>query len=166
MEPMPEPEEPEIGGLLDGNGSQVAGREHETDSLAHAWQVVLDAQLRLEDGASSLRQNVMVTAAVLVLATPILARFLILTQPETLLISLLPALLLIAGGSVDLFWYDRRIRALGAKADRLEDAHPDAEQLTSARDEASGQTLSRAGLIGFYAIPTAVFLGITVWRLL
>lgn len=163
MEAMPEREEPEIGDLLDGDGSQVVDRDA-TDSLAHAWQVVLDAQLRLEDGVSSLRQNVMVTAAVLVLATPILARFLILTRPETLLISLLPALLLIAGGSVDLFWYDQRIRALGAKVDRLEEAHPDAEHLTRARDEATGQKLSRAGLIGFYAIPTVVFLGITAWR--
>lgn len=163
---MPEGEPTAIEGLTPLTGNGEDGRLDNGDSTAHAWQVLLDAQIRLEASATSIRQNLMLTAAVLVLATLILERFLFLTQPEVVLIGLLPAVLLAAGAAIDLAWYDRRVRSLGETIRRLEVAHPEAERLADARDDARGRTFSRAGLIAYYAIPLVLVLAVAAWRFL
>lgn len=163
---MPDAQEPEVTGLLPLTADGAAGKDPHGDSTSHAWQVLLDAQIRLEEAATGLRQNLMLTAGVLVLATMILERFLFLTQPETVLISLLPALLLIAGGAVDLLWYDRRVRRFGETIRRLEQDHPDTEHLQATREDAQGRTFPRLGLTLFYAVPTVVFLAVAAWRFL
>lgn len=151
---------------LDVEAEGVEGPGGVDDVGAVTWRVLLDAQLRLEDAATALRQNLMVTAAVLALATLIVERFLFLTTPELALVSLLPILLVAAGGLIDVFWYDARVRAVGDEIHRLEARANHADALSRARSEATGRRFSRRGVVGYWLVPLLVLLALFVWRFL
>lgn len=147
---------------LTADGAEGA---HASGGTAQTWQVLLDAQLRVEESATALRQNLMITAGVLALATLILERFLFLTGPERLLVAVLPIVLLVAGGAVDLLWYDRRVRRFGDRIEQVEAEHPDRERLQQAREQARGRSFPRLGVVLYYLVPILVLGAVLAWRL-
>ncbi len=148
-------------GVLEEDVMREVGEE---GTVTSTWRVLLDARVWAEETATSLRQNLMLTAIVVVLGVLILERVMFFGRPDRVLIFLLGPVMLVAGAVLDLLVYDRRVRRLEDAIVRIEAEHPQREHLEAARSRAEGRTFSRLGVAGYYAVPTVTILIIAAWR--